>query len=154
MIAALANHHKCPVLSSDSDFFIFKLEHGFIHFDCYFDEKENNSLFRVEKFMREFNLKECLLIPCVFGNDFIKSKTSEDCSSFLARIAGNDMFLKDYCSNPKREKKFKIAKQIYNIPNVDTLSLPQWAVDKFKKKVAFQHTWLVLHVMINSLHLE
>ena len=32
-IVALANHHKCPVISSDSNFFIFNLEHGFVHFD-------------------------------------------------------------------------------------------------------------------------
>lgn len=29
-VAALANHHQCPVLASDSDYFILELKHGFI----------------------------------------------------------------------------------------------------------------------------
>lgn len=32
-IAALANHHRCPVLGTDSDYFMFNLEYGFIHFE-------------------------------------------------------------------------------------------------------------------------
>ena len=141
IIAALANHHRCPVLSSDADFFVFKLEHGFVHFDRYFEEKENKSLFKVQLFMSEFNLKdydECLLIPCVFGNDFIKSSHDSkpaDYSLFLKEMAENGTFLKDYPSTPRKEKKFKKAKLIYNLPDIErgsTLSLPPWAADNFK----------------------
>lgn len=49
-IAALANHYKCPVFSSDSDFFIFNLEHGFIHFNRFYSERNPLSLYYNTRF--------------------------------------------------------------------------------------------------------
>ena len=71
VIASLANHHKCPVLSSDSDFFIFDLKCGFVHFNRHL--KGKNSFYEIAQFQREFELQHyelCLLIPVLCGNDF------------------------------------------------------------------------------------
>ena len=65
-IAALANKKGCPVLSSGSDYFIFDLNHGFIHFNRYLEQKK--SLFIRDQFMEQFSLKndQCLIIPAEF----------------------------------------------------------------------------------------
>ena len=76
-IAVLANHHNCPVLSSDSDFFIFNLKAGLICFDRYYRSKEPGglpSLYKVEEFWKQssFKLKDpklCLLLPAIFGTN-------------------------------------------------------------------------------------
>ena len=73
VIASLANHHNCPVLSSDSDFFIFDLKCGFVHFNRYRDREGKNPFYDIAQFRREFELQHyelCLLIPVLCGNDF------------------------------------------------------------------------------------
>ena len=77
-IAAFANREGCPVLSSDSDYFIFDLKHGLIHFDRYFEGKE--SLFIRKQFMEQFSLKgdQMLIIPGEFGTNNYFNKSSFD----------------------------------------------------------------------------
>ncbi len=117
--AALANEHKCPVLASDSDYFMFELEYGFIHFERYRYEKINNSLFELSVFMKEFKLKtyeQCLLIPTAFGNDIIERSESskpEDFKLLLANIAEYDshqQFLDKACHATITREKFERAK--------------------------------------------
>lgn len=65
-IAALANQYKCPVISSDSDFFIFNLTGGLIHFGRHFCDGSTDSLYDIIKLQEQFDLKEyelCLVIP-------------------------------------------------------------------------------------------
>lgn len=84
-IAALANHYKCPVLGSDLDYFMFELEHGLVHFDRYYQQGLNNSLFKISEFMKQFHLKRyelCLILPSVFGNDFAKSSAPKSHSEY------------------------------------------------------------------------
>ena len=70
-MAILANKLKCPVLSSDSDFFIFDLKHGFLHFDLLHQEKPQ-PLYHITDFMSEFCIKSkelCLMLPLVLRKD-------------------------------------------------------------------------------------
>ena len=51
MIAGLARHYECPILSSDSDFFIFEVA-GFIHLNHWLREKINAPMYKIEMFMK------------------------------------------------------------------------------------------------------
>ena len=76
-IAALANEKGCPVLSSDSDYFIFDLNHGLIHYDRFIKGEE--SFFTRYQFMKQFSLKndQCLIIPAEFGTNVFKRSVFE-----------------------------------------------------------------------------
>ncbi len=75
-IVSLANHRKCPVLSKDSDFFIFNLEHGVILMpdnpeDVYNDKEVE--YFEYQSFMAKHNFfdrRVLLFLPYCLGNDF------------------------------------------------------------------------------------
>ncbi|ORU90817.1 MAG: hypothetical protein A6F71_07655 [Cycloclasticus sp. symbiont of Poecilosclerida sp. M] len=100
-IAALANHKECPVLSSDSDYFIFDLNHGLIHSVRYFERKE--PLFIRKQFMKQFSLKndQILIIPGEFGTNMFFNK-----SSFDKLIKAYDTFRKYY-------EKQEVAVDVY-----------------------------------------
>ena len=89
-IAALANKKGCPVLSSDSKYFIFDLKHGLIHFDRYLERKE--SLFIRDQFMEQFSLKgdQMLIIPGEFETKYF------DKFSFDNLIRSYETFRKYY----------------------------------------------------------
>ena len=80
-IVKLANFYSCPVLSNDSDFYIFNLKGGFVHMDNF---KWNISpitsrVFHVKAFVDEFKFADeslRFIIPAIFGNDFITSVES------------------------------------------------------------------------------
>ena len=99
-IAIIANELKSPVLSTDSDFFMFDLHHGFIYFDL-LHQGNPEPLYNITDFMSEFFIKSkelCLILPLVFvrcdtkqipsDNDFLsllrKLRTVEYPSQFLA----------------------------------------------------------------------
>ena len=126
MVAALANYYECPVLSSDSDFFLFRLKHGLIYFERYYDEEtSSNSLFNIDEFMKQFSLQDyelCLLLPALFGNDFITEHIVDDwCNEeHLKKIAGyktsQEYLVKEsdiVCGRTLREN-FELAKKFYS----------------------------------------
>ena len=155
-ITALANRYKCPVLSSDSDFFIFNLKYGFVHFKRHYCTREN-SYYSIHDFQEQFGLKDyelCLLIPTLCGNDFI-SATDKEVNDYLVQIKylsafeTCEEFLKTgenkmYCSN------LEIARKLYSeamlpdygtlIPHEDLLvpcenfaHLPKWVYCYYKE---------------------
>ena len=75
--ARLANHYRCPVLSSDSDFYVFHLVGGFIHFEKHFYWESHvvtADVYHRDDFTTQLCLKEpalFCLIPAIVGNDFI-----------------------------------------------------------------------------------
>ena len=138
LIAALANHYKCPVLSSDSDFFLFPLKFGVLYFDRYYCEKTRcNSLFNIDEFMKQFFLREyeqCLMIPTLFGNDFIKNPiiTKEPFQRHLQRIASYKT-CNEYMASGEHNiyrvtlhENFKLAKEFYS-----NLKLPSDFSDEY-----------------------
>lgn len=88
-IYQLANAHSCPVLSSDSDFLMFKLRAGYIPFNRFHWEASpvNAEVFYYQAFCEQFHFRDeslRLLIPAINGNDFL---TGVDSPRFLAHIA-------------------------------------------------------------------
>ncbi|GFS26940.1 protein asteroid homolog 1-like [Elysia marginata] len=96
-IATLANQLKCPVISNDSDFYIFDLEYGFLPLD-YVDfrpihkQSANKNAaysylhcykYHVDNFISSYDLKRSNLpiLATLLGNDFI------DASNFSAFYA-------------------------------------------------------------------
>lgn len=82
VIASLSNHFGAPVISLDSDFFIFDLSAGYLPFDS-FEWKTvtvggsiRARLYVVANLLSFFPgiKRECLpLFACVMGNDFVRS---------------------------------------------------------------------------------
>ena len=75
MIVQIANYYSCPVLSSDSDFFIFNVEGGYIPMDRFHcdDTPITADVFSVRAFAEHFQFADInlrLIIPAIMGNDF------------------------------------------------------------------------------------
>ena len=112
-IAALANEWNCPVMSNDSDFFIFDLKGGFIVFDyvnlqVLTDEKESDASGDKEKY-------NYLLVQIYFTKNLIEAFPSLDKSMLplLACLYGNDIVHRQY---------FEGFYSKANFPNVSNLS--------------------------------
>lgn len=76
-IARLANHYHCPVLSQDSDFFVFRLVGGFIHFKrfYYYSSVVTADVYHRDQFADQLGLRDRSLfcvIPAIVGNDFME----------------------------------------------------------------------------------
>uniref|UniRef100_A0A3Q2ZT92 Asteroid domain-containing protein n=1 Tax=Kryptolebias marmoratus TaxID=37003 RepID=A0A3Q2ZT92_KRYMA len=104
LTAALrANQRKCPVLSNDSDFYIFNLQEGFLPLNNFNWKDVRNQripakLYRISKFCSKFKVDPNLMpvFAAVSGNDF-------------SRLEDNGNFVKTY---PVREQTYwKEARQ-------------------------------------------
>jgi hypothetical protein len=89
VIAGLANHYQCPVLSSDSDFFVFPLAEGYIQLEHWQKDKNNAGMFNVCRFMEQFSLtrKQCFLIPVKLGNDSLSSTSDLGVKELLDQLS-------------------------------------------------------------------
>lgn len=107
-IAALAIKWKCPVLTNDSDFFIYDIPAGIVLLDYLnlklMKEKKslpnydylNVQVYYVANIMKEINTRDCKLVALfatLLGNDLVDGKSFE---SFFARA-----------SLPKKSSKFR-----------------------------------------------
>ena len=78
-IACLAIHHQCPVLSNDSDFYVFPLLHGYIPYSRLdWNDVRNNCIigefYFYQVFCRQFGIRDeslLTLIPVITGNDTV-----------------------------------------------------------------------------------
>ena len=118
MAAGLARHYKCPILTSDADFFIFRV-FGFIQLDHWLQEKIK---YKIEMFMKQFSLVEheqCILIPAILGNDFVSgvempgvAKLSiHELLSDISKHSSCQEFLKS--QDPNIQQSFEEAKEFY-----------------------------------------
>lgn len=76
MIVQIGNHYSCPVLSSDSDFFLFNVESGYILLDFFYwnTTPVTAKVFTVKAFAEQFRFADenlCFIIPAIMGNDFL-----------------------------------------------------------------------------------
>ena len=78
-IASMANSYSCPVVSNDSDFFLFNIKAGYIPFcNLHWEEQQPVTAqvyYYYEYFVDNLHFKSlevALLIPAILGNDFIK----------------------------------------------------------------------------------
>ena len=77
VIASIANYYSCPVVSNDSDFFLFNIKGGYIPFRKFKWERQlvTAQVYDYTEFVSSFQFQTLdlpLLIPAIMGNDFIK----------------------------------------------------------------------------------
>lgn len=88
-IHQLSNAYSCPVLSSDSDFLMYRLRSGYIPFNRFHWEASpvNAEVFYYRAFCEQFGFKDenlRLIIPAVAGNDFLPAI---DSNRFMSHVA-------------------------------------------------------------------
>ena len=78
-IASLAIHRRCPVLSNDSDFYIFPLQYGYIPYSKFqWSDPRNDKIYAelyfYDLFCEQFGICDSSLlavIPAIVGNDMM-----------------------------------------------------------------------------------
>lgn len=116
---------RCPLLSNDSDFYIYNLQYGYIpienlEIDLKEAKHENTSykylrckLYTIEKFCSYFKFENKTVLPVfavLCGNDYIDSAVFK---SFLATFVNDNNNLSN---NRKRGKEFKkLQKKLHNL---------------------------------------
>ena len=100
IIAEMANFYECPVLSNDSDFFMYKLKRGCILKNNLDLSKKSASakVYHYENFCEQFGFTDShrdirrdisvrLIIPALLGNDYFSSplKENNQFKSFILR---------------------------------------------------------------------
>ena len=93
-IAQLANHYCCPVLSEDSDFFVFRLKGGYIPYNRFHWESNpiNAEIYFLDVFAKEMKFQDvalCYAIPAIFGNDFLPPCNLKSMNSIYHCIFGD-----------------------------------------------------------------
>lgn len=138
-IVSLANHLRCPVLSNDSDYYIFNLECGYIPLNNSYRSMRNGSRVRVfyyREFDRQFGFMDHdlrLLLPVFLGNDFYRQPLTIPILDFGAKTPAEEVvhFLCGYRSVKKVfvdiepvcggieniKKRMEHATQFYRIPS-------------------------------------
>lgn len=91
VIVAMANYYNCPVLSSDSDFYMYTLTGGFLPMERF--QKDSNpitaELFRYEDFCAQFRFQDestRFIIPSLVGNDTISAVLHDRTADFKTFI--------------------------------------------------------------------
>lgn len=89
VIVEIANFFQCPVLASDSDYFIYHITSGYIPIDRFHWKASpiEAELFHISEFAKQFGFQhESLrfIIPAIAGNDFLKPLSS---TKFLQQMA-------------------------------------------------------------------
>ena len=103
-IASLAIHHRCPVLSNDSDFYIFPLQYGYIPYSRFhWSNPQSDGIYAEfyfhEHFCEQFgicNPSLLAVIPAIMGNDMMPQLDAEhrnmivppdpDCNSVIESV--------------------------------------------------------------------
>uniref|UniRef100_A0A1X7UMY1 Asteroid domain-containing protein n=1 Tax=Amphimedon queenslandica TaxID=400682 RepID=A0A1X7UMY1_AMPQE len=76
LTASIANFYGCPVLSSDSDYYIFNVKGGYIPFEHFHWKSKpiNGKIYHLSNFPVKICDPDIIyLIPALIGNDFLKS---------------------------------------------------------------------------------
>ena len=102
-IARVANYYLCPVLSNDSDFFLFRLVGGYIPFDSFYWHPPTVTalVYHQEKFAAQLKFQDISLlfaIPAIVGNDFLPA-----CSPSFIRDMINSLPNGGSVRNPVRQ---------------------------------------------------
>ena len=95
-IASLAIHHRCPVLSNDSDFYIFPLQYGYIPYSRFhWSNPQSDGIYAEfyfhECFCKQFgicNPSLLAVIPAIAGNDMMPQLDAEHRKMILPRNPG------------------------------------------------------------------
>ena len=104
-IACLAIHHQCPVVSNDSDFYIFPLLHGYIPYSRFHwrNAKGNvtvvyGEFYSYQLFCEQFGVHDASLltvIPVIVGNDTIIQLDTEYLNMIMPRDVYTGMLIEN-----------------------------------------------------------
>ena len=162
VIARVANHYSCPVLSTDSDYFVFRLIGGYIPYSNFHLKSSviKADIYYRDEFAMQLGFKDSSLlnvIPAIVGNDFISPCSHPSMPDGENEIRSICRYLKQFSSleeylastsSRSHESKCRQAKEWYEIPDslsceelVETTQLrpkngsqfPQWFVELFHK---------------------
>lgn len=121
-VASLANAYNCPVLSNDSDFFIFDIEAGYIPLSS-FDWKSSRltaKIFHRRKLASHLRIHAELLpmFASLVGNDYVSIDALEPFIHALSR----SQYSMDHSS--KKEARFAgIANMLSTVPDKFVLQM-------------------------------
>ena len=117
-IASLAAAWNCPVLSSDSDFFIFDIKAGYIPLSFLYwnSDRLTASVFYRKKLASHFRIRADLipLLASLAGNDYVSSDALAAFNQALCRVQTASRF-------SRREARFaSIANMLSELPSLCT----------------------------------
>ena len=95
LTASIANYYKCPVLSNDSDFFIFNIEGGYIPFESFNFKFRHitGNIYKWTNFASTFRNPDIVyLIPALASNDFISEGAQDDVMASINKISLSGIF--------------------------------------------------------------
>ena len=143
-IAQLANYYNCPVLSKDSDFYVYALTGGFIHMDRFHWNSKpiTADVYHVDAFSDQFNFRHTsvrLIIPAIAGNDFLPTIPSQKLTN-----AGTAMEYHKHCPF------LSIVRYASQFDCFDDFILKLSSVDHFSDKDILQQNCLKCKKMYDS----
>ncbi len=143
--AAIANQCSCPVLSDDSDFYMYELHHGMIPFRTLDLQTGRCSLYTTDLFQQKFGILDQnkwlrFLIPAMYGNDYLEPVEDPPGIGNLLRHI-NTRYLSSRSWPSKVQENFEAARQQYSNPTLLTHDdfrkkisrcyLPQWVIHAY-----------------------
>ena len=163
-IARVANHYSCPVVSNDSDFYIFRLKGGYIPYDRFFWESTpiTGEVYYLEAFAKQFKFQDvalCYAIPAIVGNDFLppcshwymnsivpdgENRFKAICQ-YLSEFHSLEFYIRSRLGGPTQESRCLQSQAQYSIPK------SQSCEDLAKSTVLKHHDgsdfpqWLIHH---------
>jgi len=118
-IASLANQWNCPVISNDSDFFIYDIPAGYIPLSHIHYNKNSihADLFHRTKLARHLEIEEIMLplLASLLGNDFIGSETLSMFGKVFKFVEPNTA---KKC-NKKSLQVWSVSNHLHNFKTVD-----------------------------------
>ncbi|XP_011406460.1 PREDICTED: protein asteroid homolog 1-like [Amphimedon queenslandica] len=95
LTASIANYYKCPVLSNDSDFFLYNVEGGYIPFQSFDCTKccITGNIYNWTDFASIFRNPDIVyLIPALASNDFISESVEHDVMAVINKGSSSSIF--------------------------------------------------------------
>ena len=163
VIAALAEANGCPVVSNDSDFYIFNITNGYIPLDRLKFNSDSSVIADVyyqERFCSAIGLKAlelCFAIPVCMGTDSIKrveihggeNSIESSLKSLITFDSVEDLLgnITDQDQRERFEQAYTAAKKFYQVEPVgleslkdktalrysDDTEIPPWLLKKYRK---------------------
>ena len=96
-IYEMANGYSCPVLSNDSDFFVYNIPDGYIPFNRFYWDKGTPitaDVYYFENFCKEFKISDVglrLIFAAIAGNDFISPMSSIDFTEHIYQASQEEL---------------------------------------------------------------
>ena len=91
-VVALANLYDCPVLSNDSDYYLFNVNAGYIPIARleWKSSPVTGDVYLLSNFAKHFKIPIdlCYALPAILGNDFLKSLISELKDDMISHLRG------------------------------------------------------------------